>query len=204
MKFIDRIGTSRDYDKYIERLQQLSLNPMARISGIVSLTIFTVAFFGIFAILPTFKTIASLSKEIKDIEEINQKLSIKIKTLGEAEDVYSLVVNDLNVISKVLPETADFDRLAWQIEWLAMDAGIELSSANFGEFQIVGIETIKDGLGKINVKITITGNYLQIKEFIKKLSKIDRLIAISDVRMNDLTTNIQFDAYYLPGNIPNL
>ncbi|MEA3355455.1 MAG: type 4a pilus biogenesis protein PilO [Patescibacteria group bacterium] len=213
MKFGSRLNTSRDYNKYIKRLQQLSLNPVAKVSGIISLTIFTVAFFGIFAILPTFKTVGSLSKEIKDIKEINQKLSLKIKALGSAEDIYSQVVNDLELVNKMLPETASFDRLVWQIEWLAMNTEIELSSANFGEFQIVGPEIIENDLGKIEVELTLVGGYSQIKYFVKKLNRIDRLISINDVRIanksflkkdNDVSANIKFNAYYLTSDINNL
>jgi|APSaa5957512576_1039674.scaffolds.fasta_scaffold80646_2 Tfp pilus assembly protein PilO len=207
MKFSGNSSTSRDYSKYIKRLQQLSSTPVAKVSGIISLTIFSVAFFGIFAIMPTFKTIASLSKEIEDNESINQKLSIKIKSLSEAEDIYSKVSKDLLLINKVLPEMAEFERLAWQIEWLASSIPVEITAANFGEFNLVGAESIEDGLGKISGEVTILGSYTQLKKFVKEFSKIDRLITIKEVRITNkslkqkgggVSANIQFEAYYLP------
>ena len=168
MKFKNKLKTSRDYKKYIKRLQLLSSSSVAKVSGIVSLTIFVVAFFGVFAISPTFKTIGSLTKEVKEIEEVNQKLSLKIKALNSAEDSYSQALNDLEIINKVLPETVFFDRLAWQIEWLAMNTGLDLPSANFGGFQLIGPELIENGLGKIQVAITLIGGYSETKKFVNK------------------------------------
>lgn len=206
MKFSNRTSTSRDYNNYVKRLRQLSSNPVSKVSGVVSLTIFTVAFFGVFAILPTLKTIASLSREIEDIEGVNQKLSLKIKSLSQAEEVYAQVVDDLVLIDKVLPEEPEFNRLAWQIEQLVLSSGVEISSANFGGFQVVGVEVVEDGVGKISSDVAVVGSYSQVKQFIKKLGTIDRLITVDDVRISSkslkqkggVSVNIQFGAYYLP------
>lgn len=208
MKFSGRTNTVKDYNFYIKRLRQLSQNPITKVSGLISLTIFSIAFFGIFAILPTFKTIASLLKEIEGIKEVNLKMAQKIKTLTQAEEIYAQNLDDFPLISKVLPETAEFDRLTWQVEWLASQNQVNIPTASFGEFQVVGPEIVnKDGLGKIQAEVTIVGSYQQAKKFMEELETIDRLITINDVRItnktllgknNNVVANIKFEAYYLP------
>jgi len=198
----------RSYSNYYKRFQQLAKKPQAKISGLISLTIFTVAFFSIFAILPTFKTIARLNKEIEDSENVNIKLGQKIKALDIAEGLYADTIKELKVVNGVLPEEAFFERLAWQIHWLAADKGLQISSGSFGEFFVIGekIESDQEPL-KLATEVVVGGTYGQIKEFVEDLIKIDRLVTINEVSINSkkyknvvgkISASIKLTAHYLP------
>lgn len=201
------------YANYYKRFQQLSKKPEAKVSGLISLTIFTVAFFGIFALLPTFKTIAQLSREIEDAEAINGKLTKKILALDAAEGLYTQIVDELPVVNEVLPEKSEFERLAWQLHWLADDKGLELSSGNFGEFMITEEKTNQgENLLELPVELTVNGSYGQIKEFLGSIDKIDRLMAVKEAAINakrfkselgKITANLKLTAYYLPNTTKN-
>lgn len=196
------------YANYYKRFQQLSRRPEAKISGLISLTIFAVAFFGLFAILPTFKTIAQLSKEIEDVETVNSKLAKKILALDTAEQSYGQILEKLETVEAVLPEKAEFERLAWQLHWLANDKGLEVSGGNFGEFEVIEqTPAASDELKELAVEFTIRGSYGQIKDFIKELVRADRLITVNEAVIGSkrlkgdsggISANLRLTAYYLP------
>lgn len=195
----------RNYDRYYQQLKILGQQPKIRISGLVTLTIFTVAFFLSMAILPTFKTIAGLKKEIKDQQEVEATLSKKMLGLQAAEVNYAKVINDLKLINQLLPEKEEFERLAWQIQWLANQKGVEINTGSFGEFNLAGQADSPDQ-AELAVDLTIKGSYQQIRAFLQGLTKIDRLITINEVSFNkqnlqtggDLTASLSLAGFYLP------
>lgn len=186
----------------------MSQNPLTRVSGLVSLTFFTIAFFGIFAISPTLKTIAQLNKQIEDTETVNSKLKSKVKDLEKAEIVYSQVLESLDLVDRVLPEKNEFERLAWQISWLVVESGVEITSSSFGEFVIVGSQDKAEGkVQLISLDLSVSGSYNKIKAMLKKITEIDRLIEIETVSLTKnaadgggksqtLTANLKLKADY--------
>ncbi|MBU1499328.1 type 4a pilus biogenesis protein PilO [Patescibacteria group bacterium] len=195
----------RNYDRYYQQIRVWDRQPKVRVSGLISLTIFTVAFFLNMAILPTFKTIAGLKKEIKDQQEVEAKLTKKMVGLKTAEVNYAKVVNDLKLINQVLPEKEEFERLAWQIQWLANQKGVKINAGRFGEFNLVG-EADSSDQAELVVEITIKGSYQQIRDFLQSLIKIDRLITIKEISFNkqdlqtggELTASLKLAGFYLP------
>ena len=195
----------RNYDRYYQQLRVWGRQPKIKISGLITLTIFTVAFFLSMAILPTFKTIAGLKKEISDQQEVEAKLTKKAAGLKTAEVNYAKVINDLKLINQVLPEKEELERLAWQIQWLANQQGLTISTVSFGEFNLVG-QAAKPGQTELSAELTITGNYQQIRNFLQGLTKIDRLITINEVSFNkqnlqtggELTASLSLAGFYLP------
>jgi len=195
----------RNYDRYNQQLRDWGRQPKIKISGLITLTIFTVAFFLSMAILPTFKTIAGLKKEISDQQEVEVKLTKKMLGLKTAEVNYAKVINDLKLINQVLPEKEELERLAWQIQWLANQQGLTISTGSFGEFNLVG-QAAKPGQTELSAELTITGNYQQIRNFLQGLTKIDRLIAVKEVNFNkqklqgsgEVTASLKLAGFYLP------
>lgn len=167
----------RNYDRYYQQIRVWDRQPKVRVSGLISLTIFTVAFFLNMAILPTFRTIAGLTKEIKDQQEVEAKLTKKAAGLITAETNYAKVINDLKLINQVLPEKEELERLAWQIQWLANQQGLTINTGSFGEFNLVG-EANKSDQTELSMELTIKGSYQQIRSFLQNLTKIDRLHTI--------------------------
>lgn len=192
---------------YYRRLQEFSRRPEAKISGLISLTIFAVSFFGIFAIMPTFKTIAQLNKEIQDATLINNQLAKKVFVLESAQDLYSQQISNLPLIDKIMPNQVSFERLAWQLTWLIKEKNLELVNTNYDEFSIVGAGEAKEpGIQSMPVEITVSGNFSQIKELTADLLKFDRLITVQQATItskknkndNKIMANFKLAAYWLP------
>lgn len=195
------------YRNYYKRFDSFIKRPAAKVSGLISLTIFTVVFFLIMAILPTLKTVSALKKEIKDNQEVSNQLYKKTLALQTAESNYAKIINDLDLINRVLPEKEEFDRLSWQIQWLAKQKGVEIVSGDFDGFKLIGLE--KTGIKSLEIDITITGSYLQIKDWLTSLTQLDRLIIVQNISMGaknlkiskdaaKITATIKLTTYYLP------
>ncbi|MEK7622888.1 MAG: type 4a pilus biogenesis protein PilO [Patescibacteria group bacterium] len=197
-----------NHSDYYRRLKEFSRQPEAKISGLISLTIFTVTFFGIFAIMPTFKTIAQLNKEIQDATTINNQLAKKVFVLESAQELYSQQIDNLPLIDKILPAQISFERLTWQLSWLIKEKGLELVNANYDEFLIVGAsETKEPGPQSMPMEITVKGSFSQIKELTAALQKFDRLITLQQATItskknknddNKIMANFKLATYWLP------
>lgn len=197
-----------NYNRYYQRFNHWTRQPVAKVSGLVSLTIFTVSFFCFFAILPTFKTITQLKKEIKDAQEVNSQLYKKTVSLATAQNNYEKIINQLPLINQTLPEKEKFETLAWQLSWLASQKGVQLSNGVFGSFPLVG-QLAKPELNTIQIELGLIGNYLQIKSFIETLTNLDRLITVQDLNFGSknlqvlknsgqLNANLKLTAFFLP------
>lgn len=196
------------YSAYYQRFREFSRQPEAKISGLISLTVFTVAFFGSFAIMPTFKTIAQLNKSIEDAATVNNQLAKKIFSLEKAQELYSQQTDSLPLIDKILPNQVNFERLAWQTVWLIKEKNLDLVNSNFDEFLIVGANDAQEvTLKQLPLEITVKGSFSQIKELAEGLLKFDRLVTIQQTTLtskknkggdNKITANFKLTAYWLP------
>ncbi len=197
MSLTDKLSGRISYNQYYSRLKMMVERPETKVSGLAILTVFTVIGFTVFAILPTFKTIASLKREIEDAKNVEAKLQQKIHSLDQVEILYTQIAPGLNVLNQVLPAEPEFERLSWQLHWLAKKDGITLSGGSFSEFQA----------DFIPVSLSIQGNYLAVKTFIADLNRLDRLIDVEEITISSknvrlssgaLTVNLKLKAFYLP------
>jgi Tfp pilus assembly protein PilO len=203
-----KLTQKRRHADYYQRIQLLAQQSRVKVSGLVSLTLFTIAFFGIFAILPTFKTIAQLTKKIKDEQLVTDKLEKKILALDKAQEVYAQVVDEMVLLDQVLPEKVEFERLAWQIQWLAVDNQVKINNGRFGGFPVKNrAATNNSEVKPIEIELSLIGQYSNIRKFAAELGKIDRLILIKQITINrksgekqsnKVTASIKAQAYYLP------
>jgi len=208
MGLVNKATLRQNYGDYYRRLQMITRRPEIRISGLVSLTIFTIVFFSLLAILPTVKTIIALKKEIEEIESVNKQMQRKIILLDEAQNIYMQVASDIVFVNEVLPDKINFEELAWQIHWLANENGVKIISENFDEFPIKNdIEKEAKELKEITIELTINGKYENIRYFLGQLTRINRLISIEKLtvnkkrlsqNLNTVNANIKAKAYYLP------
>lgn len=195
------------YNRYYRRFYSWGRQPYARMSGLAALTIFTVAFFCFFAILPTFKTIAQLKKQIQDYQTINNQLAKKAQALNTAQANYEKIIDQLTLLSRVLPSTESFETLSWQISWLANQTGVELTNGSFGSFPLKG--SAGSELSEIAIDLNLNAGYLATKNFIDQITQLDRLITIQNISLgnknssslksgNQLNTTLKLTAAYLP------
>lgn len=196
MNLADKLTGRNSYGQYYGRLKILLQRPVARVSSLAALTIFTVVFFVSFAIIPTFKTIASLKREIEDAKIVEAKLQQKIHSLNQAETLYSQIAPDLEILNRVLPADPEFERLVWQLHWLVSKNRLTLVNGSFSEFQP----------DFIPVNLGLKGSYLAIKALVADLNQIDRLIEVEELVISSkslrsgsdaLTANLKLKAFYL-------
>jgi len=208
MGLVNKTTLRQNYGDYYRRLQLITRRPEVKVSGLVSLTIFAIVFFSLLAILPTIKTIIALKKEIGEIESVNKQMQKKIMSLDKAQNIYMQIASDIVFVNEVLPDKINFEKLAWQIHWLASENGIKIISENFDGFPIKNdIEKEVKELKEVAIGLTINGKYENIRYFLRQLTRINRLISIEELtvnkkrlsqNLNTVNANISAKAYYLP------
>lgn len=185
------------YKQYYFKLQSLSGQPIARASFTLVASLLTAAFFGIFAIKPTLGTIARLTKEIEDRQKVEKQLETKLKALKQIESAYEAIKPQLPLIDAALPKTPEFERLEREIEFLAWEHGVILSSGSFSGFPLVERSSDENQKDKdsdsdipakvININLTVAGDYSNLKQFITGLETLDRVILVKSLNFSEKT-----------------
>jgi len=172
-----------------------------------------IAIFALFALKPTIITIVSLQKEIKLKNEIDQKLAKKVSALSQAQLVLAKVQNSLVYLDKTLPQEVEFTRFEREIEYLAVKNNVILADARFGQFDILGDnlgqelkKTSKTAYTPLSFTVIAGGSYQDLKNFLKDLEILDRLVIIDEIKFDkqaqvtgaDLQAKITGKVYYLP------
>jgi len=207
------------YKQYYLKLQGLSGQPIAKASLTLVASLLTVAFFGIFAIKPTLAIIAQLTKEIDDRTKISKQLESKIEALNKIQSAYEKIIPQLPLIDAALPKGPEFEHLEQEIEFLAWQHQVILTSGSFSGFPIIGTEPEKKDKKKekvdsaipaetINLSLTVAGSYHNLKSFIADLEILDRVILVKSVHFSeksnikgaDLQATLTAQTFYkLPG-----
>ncbi len=186
--------THQGYQKYFSKLGELYEQPTTKISLALILTLFSLSALIFVAIQPAIKTIIKLNKELKEKQEINLALEKKVKNLKQAQTIYISLQNDLPYIDKSLPKKADFNRFASEINYLSYTHNLILSSANYGDFDLILPE--KD-VNELKINLKLAGSFSDIKNFLNDLYILDRIVNIDSLAFSDkssvLETNLQVD-----------
>jgi Tfp pilus assembly protein PilO len=177
-----------NYRRYFTNLGKITSGPRVKSFAWLSLTFFTICFFGVVAIRPTLVTIAKLTREIKDQREASQKLQVKINSLVAAQSEYAKVVNLLPLLEEALPENNDFPRLAFFLEETATAAAVEIRSLNFEKIALKG-ETKKNKdkkpYNEIIFSVGVAGNYNNLKQFLSDLEASRRIIKVQSFSIGE-------------------
>ncbi|MFC1711611.1 type 4a pilus biogenesis protein PilO [Patescibacteria group bacterium] len=184
------------------KIRQFSDHPSAKISLALILALFATSFFGIFAIKPTFITIARLTREIKDSKKVNGQLEEKIKSLQQAQIAYSELEKDLIYVYRTMPTKPDFNRFASEINYLTYTNDLTLLSVNYSKFSLLPPGA---GTSTIRYKISLAGDYINIKNFLKDLENLDRISTIKSTKFSpktevenaELSLDILAEAYWI-------
>lgn len=178
----------RKYRRYFINLGRTTSEPKVKSFAWLSLTFFTICFFGIVAIRPTLVTIAQLTKEIKTQKEASQKLQTKINSLIAAQAEYAKVVNLLPLLEEALPESSNFPRLAFFLEESANGTAVEIKSLGFE--RIVLKENNQKSKNKNSYKeiafsVEVAGDYHNLKQFLNNVEFSRRIIKIESFTIGE-------------------
>jgi len=165
-------------------LNQFYTKPIARVSVELLLTLCTVLFFALFAIRPTLLTMSDLIKEIDDKKALDQQLSQKIAALSSAQTEYLRLEGRLNVLDEALPSQPKIIEAVKIIEKIASDRNIAILSLNVAELPVENGSSLEfDQLTRqqTSASVTITGDYLTIRQFVEDLKATRRSFIVDTV-----------------------
>jgi type IV pilus assembly protein PilO len=151
----------------------------ARIAIIIIPSVIAIVLVVFLTIMPKNKEVEKLRKEIAGQE----KQISKTKTMaGKLEDLKvenKKLLKDLDELKEYLPEEEEISSLLKQVSDLGFQAGLDIltwkPSARTGHPS--GIVSV------FPVKVNLTGSYHRLGQFFSSLTKLDRIVNVSDIKM---------------------
>lgn len=167
------------YSKYIEALSD-EQRKKAIAYIYISLTLFTVSFFGFFAIAPTLTTILNLQKQYKDNVLVLEALNKKLSNLTLLDFQYKDIQQDLESIYSAIPRTPRMPYLTRQIEEIAKSSGIIIRKLTLGKVELYPNQKA-DPIYAFTFSVDITGDEKNINTFVSDLIGFDRIVGIDKI-----------------------
>jgi Tfp pilus assembly protein PilO len=202
-----------EYKKRLQSVRSLYQKPVIRTYSLLVFTFAAISILAFTAIKPTVKTIAGLVKEIKDKRVASGKLTKKIESLSEAQIAYRRIENQLDNLEKAVPKRPNFANLVWEVEYLAFQNNIELTSLQIGKVVLLEEDLEKENTSqnpkgtpvKISLSLTIQGKYSDIKSFSNQLENLKRIIQVNKIHFSSekvrqeevLKFSLKAEAFYL-------
>ena len=147
---------------------------------LLSLSFFTMAFFGIFAIRPTLATIAQLRKRIEDQRVVNTRMEEKINQLRVADVAYQNIRPDLDAIFEALPNTPQAATLLGKLNRTLIENNIDIIILQFSQIPLRS-PTASASASSIGFSLTGKASYEDMLTFIDLLFRTDRVITIDSL-----------------------
>ena len=130
-----------------------------------------------FSFLPKLGQIDSLEKQSNSLEkklDVAQKKASQLKSYQEKLENAKL---EFKVVTKKLPEKQEIPSLLSSISQSGRDAGLDILL-----FRPLP-ERDKDFYAEIPVSITVKGSYQNVALFFDKVSRLNRIVNIDDIKM---------------------
>lgn len=183
------------YQRYYLNLRRFYQQPVSRVSIFVVMSFMTVSFFSVFAIRPTLVTIGSLIKEIEDKREINSQLDQKVADLSRVQAEYIQIKADIPGVWRAMPAKPEVASLIWQLELAAVRNGLKLISLQVEPVTLTAPQQIKTGKDqpKIEVGVTVGGSLTQVKELMKTVGSLGRVLVVKEATWATATPALQKD-----------
>lgn len=171
----------------------------------LTLSLFTLSFFGLFAIRPTLITAISLTKKVADLRKLYVDYENKISSLIKAQGEYEQIRNDIPLIGKALPANPSSGKLAQAVEKFAARENFVIS-----QFQIdpvpISIPAPSGKLYDYNFVLVGIGKYPAISAFLNHLVNWQRIVNIKSLEFTqtggtssaNLRVSIKAATFYEP------
>lgn len=182
---IDYKTNSRRFSRYYTALEPLFARPEVRAYTMLVLSLFTISFFGYFAIRPTLTTIATLRRQITDARFVDQKLQEKINALSLAQIEYEAISPDLGLILTALPRETKFPPFVKSLEKIATESGATIVNLSFQTINLSTPEATSTAREiPIGFSLTISGDYSNLADFVRRLTRFERLATIEKMGLS--------------------
>src|SRR3990170_6098278 len=131
----------------------------------ITLSLFSLSFFGMFAIRPTLITAVSLVRELKDLNNLSLDYENQISSIITAQSEYEKIRNSITLRDKALPRGSEFTKFAKTMERLAVKNEITLNQLQIDAAPISILKNT-DSLNNINFILIAIGHYEKINSFL--------------------------------------
>lgn len=181
-----KLGISLKFmDPFFEKIGKLSTSQ--RILTCCGVFFVLIGAFTWFFYLPKFSKIDQLKIEKQRLEQELVSVKRKAKLLKKYQKEFKASEAKFKLVMKALPDKKEIPSLLTNISRSGQDAGLE-----FLLFQPQA-EIDKDFYTEIPVLIHVTGNYHNVAVFFDKLSRLNRIVNIKDIKMKTPGTGEKLD-----------
>lgn len=147
----------------------------------ITLSLFTVSFFGIFAIKPTLDTISNLNKQYNDNQLVYEALKKKLVSIQSLDNEYVVIQKDLGRIYLAIPKTNNIPYLTRQLEELAKEKNVTLTKLDFGTIELYPATKPSPNLYSFTFVLSVEGSEENVNSFITGVISFDRIVAIDRI-----------------------
>ncbi|MBI4084470.1 MAG: type 4a pilus biogenesis protein PilO [Candidatus Levybacteria bacterium] len=172
--------TKKRYLEYIKLFPAIQEKKVKQYTTLI-LTFVAMSLFGIFAINPTITTVIELRRTLDDAKFVNDKLEEKITNLRTLEDKYDRLGQDLFIINAAVPQKPDVSLLLAQIQGVALDSHVTLTTLQTLEVQQASLAKVPSKNASFSFIAEVQGTYPQISKFLSLLVNYQRAITIEAV-----------------------
>ncbi|MCX7943658.1 MAG: type 4a pilus biogenesis protein PilO [Deltaproteobacteria bacterium] len=170
---------SLDKDKFLELVINTPWQKKLLVLGGIIVGIAVLFYF--LLISPTLKDINKLKNQIKSLEATyNEKQSIANDLASFRREVERLN-QELKDALTLLPNSAEIPELLSRLSEVLEKSGLRM------EVFELGMETPAGFYARVPIKIEVSGSFHEILVFFDKVSKLPRIINISDITFKDPT-----------------
>ena len=203
MRF-DQIRTNLIH-KTRKHLQPVVKNQKVASYFTITLSLFSLSFFGLFAIRPTLITAVSLVREVNDLKNLSLDYENQISNIITAQSEYEKIRKSVILLDKALPRNSEFTKFARTMERLAVKNEITLNQLQIDSAPI-SLLTKTDSLNHINFILLAAGHYEKIDSFLNDVVNSIRIITINTMDFSPeggtvsgiLRMSMKGRAYYEP------
>lgn len=175
--YFDNLSASK-YRQYLKLLPDMH-EENSRLITMLVYTFIALSFFGIFAIKPTLSTIVELKKQLADSTYTHQQLSQKLSNLSALQQRYNTLTPDLPVIGDAIPQSAQAPILMGQIEALARESRLTITSFRIGQVQLAGGKAANNQSASSYIfTMEAQGSYENMMTFAETVTKINRIVTV--------------------------
>lgn len=188
-------GSLSRYRRYLQTVRE---RPLVRASLWIVFSLLLIITMVVAALKPTLTTISSLLGQIKQEEEISARLDEKIRTVQAASKNLDAAAEKIPMLDEAMPSETKWKELANRLEKEATDSGILVQSLSVEKIPVKGkyisekttvpareekIE-LPAGTQKVDIVVQAIGKYGQFIDYISRLEKMRRIIAITSINID--------------------
>lgn len=196
---------TQPHSRYYTYIRGIAQNKAFRSYSPYIFSVMTITILVMFAIRPTISTISNLQKDIDNHQRVLEAINKKAQDLTEANKNYNKISKDsLDKINVAVPTQAEISTLVRSLEQ-ALPKQSSASAVQIQPVTLVDISkdpTTKAVLDIVKFTYNFEGNFDELINILKNLSKSDRLISIDSISLSkqetgSLIISISGKAYYL-------